>query len=368
MIYFDYAATSPLRREALESMWPYLTTNFGNPSSTHEVGRQAKVALDDARARIAAVINCSPGEIIFTSGGTESDNLAINGLHKGRIVTTVIEHKAVLEACYASGAEIVFAPVNSDGLVDVDVLAGMLQPGTLCSIAYANNEIGTVQFIVAIAALCRAAGAVLHCDAVQAAGSLPLDVEHLGVDAMSVSAHKFGGPKGVGFLYLRSGVMPKPVLHGGGQERGLRSGTENVAAIVGMATALEVAARDDSLRIAAMRDHLLKCVLSEVHGAMLTGSRRHRLPNHASFCVEGTFGESVLIELENDGIICSSGSACAAGSDEVSHVLTGIGVPPDLARSALRFTLSAATTEDEIQAAIVAIPSAIERVRKLANP
>ncbi len=378
MIYFDHAATAPLRREALEAMWPYLTNVFGNPSSSHELGRQARVGLENARAEIAGVLGCSPGEITFTSGGTEADNLAVAGFALGatrgrRIVTTAIEHQALLETCASlrrdHGFEVVFAPIDRDGLVDLTALDSLLTPETtLCSVMYANNEIGTVQPIAESAALCRAAGVPFHTDAVQAAGLLTLDVDELNVDMLSISAHKFGGPKGIGALYVRSGRIPQPLIYGGGQEHGFRSGTESVASAAGMAKALTLAAEDRIdlvLLDLVLRDRLIDAVLKSVDGAILTGSQSQRLPNHASFCFANTFGESVLVELENDGIICSSGSACAAGSDEVSHVLTAIGIDDDLARTAVRLTFGPTTSEEDINCAIAALPAAVSRVRSL---
>jgi len=372
MIYLDNAATSPVRRAVLERMWPYLTEEFGNPSSSHEYGRQAAIALKQARDRVAGVLGCRAAEVVFTSGGTESDNLAIIGVAlatpRGRhIVTTPIEHEAVIESCgYLArqhGFEVTVVGVDADGLVDADEVGRALRPDTtLVSVMYANNEVGTVQPIRRIAQLATDAGARMHTDAVQAAGWLPLDVATLGVDALAISGHKLGAPKGIGALYLRRGMSVEATLHGGGQERGRRSGTENVAGAVGLAEALELAeaARPRSAqRIAELRDAFIGRVLAEVSGARLTGHRRLRLPANASFCFPGTSGETVLLDLERRGIICSSGSACAAGSDEPSHVLVAMGMDAELAQTAVRFTLSESTTADELAATVTALADSV---------
>ncbi|MET3768777.1 cysteine desulfurase [Marisediminicola sp. UYEF4] len=372
MIYLDNAATSPVRRAVLERMWPYLTEEFGNPSSTHEYGRQAALALTHARERVARVFGCRPAEVVFTSGGTEADNLAIIGVAlaapRGRhIVTTPIEHEAVIESCgYLQRQhrfDVTLVDVDADGLVDADELGRALRPDTtLVSVMYANNEVGTVQPIRRIAQLARASGARMHTDAVQAAGWLPLDVGALGVDALAISGHKLGAPKGIGALYLRRGMPVEATLHGGGQERGRRSGTENVAGAVGLAEALELAeaARPRSAdRIAELRDAFIDRVLAEVPGARLTGHRRLRLPANASFCFPGTSGEAVLLDLERRGIICSSGSACAAGRDEPSHVLVAMGMGAELAQTAVRFTLSETTTADELATTVVALTDSV---------
>jgi len=372
MIYLDNAATSPVRRAVLERMWPYLTEEFGNPSSSHEYGRQAAIALKQARDRVAGVLGCRAAEVVFTSGGTESDNLAIIGVAlatpRGRhIVTTPIEHEAVIESCgYLArqhGFEVTVVGVDADGLVDADEVGRALRPDTtLVSVMYANNEVGTVQPIRRIAQLATDAGARMHTDAVQAAGWLPLDVATLGVDALAISGHKLGAPKGIGALYLRRGMSVEATLHGGGQERGRRSGTENVAGAVGLAEALELAeaARPRSAqRIAELRDAFIGRVLAEVPGARLTGHRRLRLPANASFCFPGTSGEAVLLDLERRGIICSSGSACAAGSDEPSHVLVAMGMDAELAQTAVRFTLSESTTADELAATVTALADSV---------
>jgi cysteine desulfurase len=379
MIYLDNAATTPLRREVAEVIWPLLTRGFGNPSSHHRVGEAAAGALKDARARIAGVLGCRPNEITITSGGTEADNLAVKGLALGtprgrHIITTALEHEAVLESCdylrRQHGFEITLLPTDATGRVDPAELARTLRPDTtLVTVHYANNEIGTVQPVRELAAVARKHGVPFHTDAVQAAGWLPLNVAELAVDALSISGHKLGAPQGVGALYLRGRLPVEPVLHGGGQERGKRSGTENVAGAVGLARALELAEGervDQTSRLAALRDTFVATVLSSTPGAALTGHPQHRLPGHASFTFAGTGGEAVLLELERFDIVCSSGSACAAGSDEVSHVLTALGIPADLAQTAVRFTLSAGTTAAELAETATRVRDAVAAVRGLA--
>ena len=380
MIYLDAAATTPVRREALEAMWPYLTGAFGNPSSHHSVGEQAARALASARERVAAVLGCRPGEIIFTSGGTEADNLAIKGIAlaspRGRhIVTTAIEHEAVLESCdYLKrhhGFAVTFVPVDHQGSIDPSAFTAALRQDTpLCTVMLANNEVGTIQPIADLAALTHQRGIPFHTDAVQACGSLPLHVAALGVDAMSLSGHKFGAPKGVGALFLRGRFSVEPVLHGGGQERGRRSGTENVAGAVAFATALELSQREldsHATETTTLRDKLIAGILAKAPGATLTGHPTERLPNNASFCFPGTSGEAVLLQLEERGILCSSGSACAAGSDEPSHVLTAMGFSREIAQTAVRFTLPSAVTAEQIDEVVLKVAEAVEAVRSLAS-
>ncbi|MBT2498874.1 cysteine desulfurase [Agromyces sp. ISL-38] len=376
MIFLDHAATTPARQEVLEAMWPYLSGAFGNPSSRHGLGDVAARALAAARADVAAVIGCRPGDVVFTSGGTEADNLAVKGLAlanpRGRhLVISPIEHEAVLEsASYLArvhGFEVSEVDVDEGGVVRPEALARVIRADTaLVSIQLANNEIGTVQPIAELAAIAHAAGALMHTDAVQAAGWLPLSLDDLGVDALSLAGHKVGAPKGTGALIVRGRVPLEPVLHGGGQERGRRSGTENVAGAVAFATALRLAEEeraDAAPRVAALGAALAAAVTSSVPGARLTGDPMHRLPGTVSFVFPGTSGEAVLLELERDGVICSSGSACAAGSDEPSHVLTAIGIPGELAQTAVRFTLGAETTEIEIADAATSVTRAVSAVR-----
>jgi cysteine desulfurase len=378
MIYLDHAASSPVRSEVLQAMWPFLTGEFGNPSSHHSLGDAAARALADARTRLASWFGARTAEVTFTSGGTEAINLALKGIALGQpqgrhIVTTPIEHEATLESLdflrRLHGFEISFAPVDATGRVDLDALTALLRPDTtLVSVMAANNEIGTVQQCAAIGSLAHAAGTVLHVDAVQAAGWLDVTLDALGADAVSVSGHKLGAPKGVGALAARSRLKLEPLLHGGGQERGRRSGTENVAAAVGLATAVGLSALDraaTSAAVAELRDQLISGIEAAVPTAVLTGSRRDRLPSIASFLFPGTSGEGVLLGLEERGVVSSSGSACAAGSDEPSPVLLALGVSPADAQTAVRFSLSATTTADEVVAAVAATVEAVAALTQL---
>ncbi len=380
MIYLDHAATGPVRREALEAMWPYLTGAFGNPSSSHGLGEQAAAALEWARERVAAATGARPGEVVFTSGGTEADNLAVKGpalaAPRGRhLVVSAIEHEAVLESARflerAHGFALDLVPVDTSGLVHPEALAAVLRPDTtLVSIQLANNEVGTVQPLAELAALARERGAVVHSDAVQAAGRLALDLDALGADALSLAGHKVGAPKGVGALVVRGRVPLEPVLHGGGQERGRRSGTENVAGAVAFATALELAEREreeHAARTDELGRRLVARVLAEIPESRLTGHSTARLASTASFLFPGASGEAVLLELERDGVISSSGSACAVGRTEPSHVLTAMGVPAELAGTAVRFTLGSATTAEEIETTILAASRAVAAVRGLGH-
>lgn len=376
MTYLDAAATTPVRRQVLESMWPYLTTTYGNPASHHEVGEAAARGLDAARRAVAEVLGARPAEITFTSGGTEGANTAIKGIAlaapRGRhVIVSAIEHPAVLESARwlgKLGFEITELGVDSAGLVSPEELAKAVRPDTtLVSIQYANNEIGTIQPTAELTEVSRAHGVPFHTDAVQAAGWLELNVDRLGVQALSISGHKLGAPKGIGVLYVRRRTPIEPLIHGGGQQRGLRSGTEDVAGAVGLATALRLARSADPAELTATRDRFIARVEGEVHDARLTGHRRLRLPGHASFVLPGISGESVLLDLERHGVVCSSGSACAAGSNEPSHVLTALGIPADLAQTALRFSFEADTTDADLNHAADELKSAVtDRPRR--NP
>ncbi|MBD8024901.1 cysteine desulfurase family protein [Microbacterium gallinarum] len=354
MLYLDNAATTPVRPEVLEAMMPYLTQWFGNPSSHHTVGEAAAGALAEARSRVARVLGMRASDVVFTSGGTEANNLAVKGIGIGawqasgrrHVVTTPIEHESILEsAAYLSrvhGFDVTHLAVDRFARADPDAAAAALREDTaLLSLGYANNEVGTIQYVAAIAAVASEHGVPVHVDAVQAAGWLPLSAAELGVDAISLAGHKVGAPKGTGVLAVRGRVPLEPLMHGGGQERGRRSGTEDVAGAVGLATALELAEADRaeaSARVTAIRDRFVARVLATVPSAELTGDPVHRLPGTASFTFAGTSGEAVLLELERRGVVSSSGSACAAGSDEPSHVLVAMGIDPEVARTAVRFT------------------------------
>ncbi len=376
MIYLDAAATTPTRREVLEAMWPYLTGDFGNASSQHSLGKRAAEALTDARARVAALLGCRASEIIFTSGGTEADNLALKGIAlanpRGRhIVTSPIEHEAVLASCdYLErhhGFQIARLPVSRLGIVEPSVLAAALREDTtLVSVMLASNEVGTIQPIAELAGVAHAQDVPMHTDAVQGGGVLDVSVKTLGVDAMSLSGHKLGAPKGVGVLFLRGRLQAEPVLHGGGQERGRRSGTENVAGAVGFARGLELASAERAERcnrLTRLRDELIGGVLACVPDSILTGHPTRRLPGHASFCFPGTSGEAMLLQLEERGILCSSGSACAAGRDEPSHVLLAMGFSPEVAQTAVRFTLTEAVNQEEIRQTVGAVQEAWQAIR-----
>jgi cysteine desulfurase len=376
VIFLDHAATTPVRREALEAMWPFLTGAFGNPSSRHGLGDEASRALAAARADVAAVVGCRPGDVVFTSGGTEADNLAVKGIAlanpRGRhVVVSPIEHEAVLEAAAylarVHGFTVDQVDVDAGGLVHPEALARVIRPDTtLVSVQLANNEIGTVQPVAELAAIAHASGALMHSDAVQAAGWLPISLDGLGVDALSLAGHKVGAPKGTGALIVRGRIPLEPVLHGGGQERGRRSGTENVAGAVAFATALRLAEAgrtDAATRVARLTDRFRELVAAAVPGAIATGHPEHRLPGTVSYVFPGTAGEAVLLELERRDVIVSSGSACAAGSDEPSHVLTAMGVEAEVARTAVRFSFGADTTADDVDAAAAALEEAVSAVR-----
>ena len=369
MIYLDNAATTPVKPEALQAAWPWLTSEFGNPSSTHELGFRAKEALADARARVAKFFNAKSSEIIFTSGGTESDNLGIVGLALAKprgkhIVSARTEHEAVLQSLdyleRVHGFEIRWLPLDEFGQVS-GLEAVLRDDTTLVSLMIANNEIGTLHPIAELCAATHARGALFHTDAVQAVGWVEIDVAKLGVDALTISGHKFGAPKGSGALYLKGRTAAEPLIHGGGQESGLRSGTENVAWAVALATALELLAPPaaEAERVTKLRDEFIQSVLQDVPTAKLTGHPTNRLPNIASFCFAGVSGEALLLELERRGVIVSSGSACAAGSDEPSHVLTAIGIDAELAQTAVRFSFAHETNAEDLRQAATALTESV---------
>jgi cysteine desulfurase len=369
--YLDNAATIPMHPEAVEAMLPFLRDRFGNPSGSHAVSREAKKALEEAREVVAACLGARPGEVVLTGGGTEADNLAVLGrvaARPGAVVCTSIEHHAVLHACQQVGARM--APVGADGVVDLDALADLLDPGTsVVAVMLANNEVGTVQPLHEVAALVRekAPDAALVTDAVQA---FPwLDVARLAApaDLVAVSAHKFGGPKGVGALVVREGVALRPIIHGGGQERDRRSGTHNVAGIVGMAAAMQVtvARREATVaRVGALRDRLADRLLAAIPGAAETGDRSVKVAGNCHLTFEGLESEALLVLLDGAGVYASAGSACASGAVEPSYVLSAMGVPRTRGLGALRLSLGPTTTEADVDLALEAIPPAVARLRE----
>jgi cysteine desulfurase len=375
VIYLDHAATTPLRREALDAMLPALTETFGNPSSPHTAGRRARAALDDARERTARALGVQPREIVFTSGGTEAINHAVKGAawagkaRGHRIVSSPIEHHAVrhtLTYLEKFGFEVADVPVDATGRIDPEAVeSAFTDKTTLVTLMLANNEVGTIQPIAEIAErVHRRRGVLLHVDAVQAPGALPLDLATLGADLVSLSAHKFEGPKGVGVLFVRQGTHLLAQLHGGTQERFRRAGTENVAAAVGLATALELAVAEQpstAPRLAAQRARLAAAVL-RASGVQLTGHPTERLPGLLSIVVEGIDGADLVTALDLEDLAASVGSACTTGSLEPSHVLTAMGLPPDLARGSLRLSLGRTTTDAEIDRAAALIPATIARL------
>jgi cysteine desulfurase len=380
--YLDYNATTPLDPAVLEAMLPFLADNFGNASSIHSVGQRARAAVDRARDSVATLLVAEPSEIVFTSGGTEADNLAILGLvsavasksagGRKHIITSAIEHHAVLNSCQAleeQGIEVTYVPVGSTGVVDPDQIRRALRPETiLISVMHANNEIGTIQPIEEIGRITAEADVYFHCDAVQSAGKLPLDVNQLGVDLLSISAHKIYGPKGVGALYVRTGTPLIPQFHGGHHERDRRPGTENVPGIVGFSRAAELALANlaaEPQRIAALRDRLERAILDSISSVHVNGDVTRRVANTTNLSFAAAGGEAMLIALDLVGVACSTGAACSSGAVEPSHVLLAIGLSPDEARSSLRFSLGRQTTAEEIDFAIAAIPKVVDRLRAL---
>jgi cysteine desulfurase len=375
-VYLDHASTTPVHPGVLQAMEPYLRQEFGNPSNLHPPGRRAAEARERARAQVARVLGCHADEVVFTGGGSESDNLALTGVALARpggrhLVTTAIEHSAVLGAARGLtehfGRDVTYVSVGESGIVDPAEVVAAIRPDTfLVSVMFANNEIGTIQPVAEIARLARARGVLVHTDAVQAAGLLDLDVDRLEVDLLSLSAHKFYAPKGVGVLYVRRGTPLAPLIHGGDQEGHRRAGTENVAGIVACGAALELVEQHrpaTCARLTALRDRLLEGIEARVPGALLNGDRRRRLPSNVNVCLGDVQGETVLLELEMESVYASSGSACHAGSQDPSHVLLAIGRSPEMAHTALRLTLGAPTTEAEIDRVLEVLPRVVARVR-----
>lgn len=377
-IYMDHASTTPMAPEVIEAMNAAFVEIFGNASSLHQPGLSARAALEEARERVAGLIGAEAGEVYFTSGGTESDNLAIRGAalanrDRGRhIITTSIEHPAVLEPCKAlekEGFEVTYLPVTREGLVEVEALEEAIREDSiLISIMHANNEIGTIQPIAEAGELARSRGIVFHTDAVQTVGKIPAKVDDLGVDLLSISSHKLHGPKGVGALYIRKKTPIEPIIFGGGHERGMRSGTENVPGIVGLAAASELAERNlegEMVRISGMRDRLADYVLERVEDTWVNGSRTKRLPNNLNLGFSFIEGEALLLRLDAEGIAVSTGSACSSKKTVASHVLTAIGLRPQEAHGSLRVTLGRENTDEEVDRVGEAIVEVAESLRAM---
>jgi cysteine desulfurase len=386
-IYLDHNATTPVHPLVLEAMLPYLASEFGNPSSAHYFGQRASQAIEGAREAVAALIGARSSEIVFTSGGTEADNAAILGVvgHAQRtqkqsgqsplhMITTAIEHAAVLNACHvleARGVSVTYVPAGRDGIVSLDAIRSALRPETaLISVMHANNEIGTLQPIEQIGQIAAEADIPFQTDAVQSAGKIPIDVNRFGVDLLSLSAHKFYGPKGVGALFVRKGVEIDPLLYGGGNERGRRAGTENVAAIVGLGKACELACgnmAEASTHLCELRNRLEEGLLARIHGTRVNGDPARRVPNTSSLVLPGVESESLVIALDLAGLACSAGAACSSGAVDPSHALTAIGLTPAEARASLRFSVGRANTREEIDKALELIPVAVTRQRNAAK-
>ena len=377
-IYLDHAATTAVNPVVFEKMAPYFLQHYGNPSSIYSIARTAKKAIDDARAAVAEALGANPNEIYFTAGGSEADNWVIKGAAtaceiKGRhIITSSIEHHAVLDACGAlekQGFRITYLPVDRNGLVAPEVLAGAMREDTvLVSIMAANNEIGTIQPIKELAAIAKGHGALFHTDAVQSAGAIPLNVAELGVDMLNISAHKFYGPKGVGALYIKKGVKIDRFMHGGAQERGRRAGTENVAGIVGLAEALRIAVSDmdkNRVKLCALRDRTIREIIEKIPHTILNGHPVQRLPNNVNFAFRFIEGESLLLMLDMKGIGASSGSACTSGSLDPSHVLLAIGLPHEIAHGSLRLTFGVDNNDADVDYLLETLPPIVNRLREM---
>jgi len=377
-IYLDHAATTFVKEDVLNEMLPYFTKDFGNASSVYTLGQKSKLALDSARQRTAKVLGCDASEIYFTASGSEADNWAIKGCarknrNKGNhIITSSIEHHAVLHTCRAlekEGFEVTYLPVDNDGKVSPDDVKAAIKDTTiLITIMFANNEIGTIEPIAEIAKIAKEKGIPLHTDAVQAVGAVPIDVKELGVDMLSLSAHKFNGPKGVGALYIRKGLFIENLIEGGAQERSKRAGTENVAGIIGLAAALEIANNsiaEKSVKLIKMRDYIIKNIEERIPYCRLNGHRTDRLPNNVNFSFEFIEGESLLLWLDISGIAASSGSACTSGSLDPSHVLLGIGLKHEIAHGSLRISLGDENTYEEIDYTLDKLCEIVEKLRQM---
>lgn len=376
-IYLDNAATTALSPKVLEAMMPYLTTVYGNPSSVHAFGQEAKKGLDAARDQVAAALNCTPGEVIFTGCGTESDNTAILGVaekykNKGKhIITSSVEHHAVLHTCehlQKQGYDVTYLPVDEYGRVTAEQVREALREDTiLVTIMFANNEVGTVMPIPEIAAVCHEKGVLFHTDAVQAIGHVPVDVKAMGIDMLSLSAHKFHGPKGVGALYCRKGIKLPSYIMGGAQEKGRRAGTENVAGIVGLGAAIKLACdnlSENAAKMTILRDRLMRG-LAEIPEVKLNGHPTERLPNNVNYSMKYIEGESILLKLDLSGIAASSGSACTSGSLDPSHVLLAMGLPHEIAHGSVRLTLGDDTTQEDIDYTIEQLKEIVAYLRAM---
>ena len=378
-VYLDNAATTMVRKEAIDAMLPIFTEYYGNPSSLHGYARDAAKRMEDARAAVARALNAEPFEITFTGGGSESDNTVLRGVltayaKKGKhVITSAVEHHAILytlDAMQKEGiADVTILPVDEYGMVTAAQVAEAIQPDTvLVSVMFANNEVGTVMPIGEIGSVCREKGVLFHTDAVQAVGHVPIDVKAMQIDLLSLSAHKFHGPKGVGAMYVRKGVRVLPLIRGGGQERHKRAGTENVPGIVGMAAALECAVRnmpENTARLTALRDRLIHGIEQRVPDVKLNGHPTKRLPNNVNFSIRYIEGESILLMLDLNGIAASSGSACTSGSLDPSHVLLAMGLTHEVAHGSLRLTMSEFTTDDEIDYVLDVLPAIVQRLRDM---
>ena len=376
MIYLDHSATTPTDPRVAEAMNPYLAGDFGNPSSIYQAGQDVRSAVEKAREKVASLMGAKPGEIIFTSGGTEADNTAVKGIAlkrgKGHIVTSAIEHPAVLNVVKwleKHGFSATYVPVGADGVIDPDEVRRSLRRDTiLISIMHANNEVGTIQPVETLAALAKERDIPFHTDAVQTAGKLPLDVDRVGIGMLSLSAHKFYGPKGVGALYVRQGIRHEPCIHGGHQEWGKRGGTENVPGIVGLGKAAEIAMAEmagDEARIRALRDRLENGLRERIGDLAFNGHREKRLGSVSNLCVKYVEGEAMLLRLDYHGIAASSGSACTSGSLEPSHVLLAMGIPAEVAHSSLRFSLGKANTPEDIDRVLDVLPPIVKELRAM---
>jgi cysteine desulfurase len=379
-VYMDYAATTPMHADVVQAMIPYMSGMFGNPSSGHSFGQEARAAVEEARAQVALLLGAAGDEIVFTSGGTESDNLAIKGVayanrDKGNhIITTLVEHLAVLEPCrflQTQGFDVTYLPVDKYGMIDPKTIEKAITKKTiLISVMYANNEVGTVEPVIEIGNIAKSKGIYFHTDAVQAVGHVPLNVEGLNVDLLSVSAHKLSGPKGVGALYVRAGTKITSFLHGGEQEHALRASTENVTGIVGLGKAAEIAGGEiaaESKRIVKLRDRLIKDLFDRIDNVRLNGHPKKRLPNNINVSFDNAEGQTVASHLDMAGVAVSTASACQAGHKGPSHVLTAMGYTPEEARNSIRFSLGRESTLDDIDHVMEVLPPIVKKLRKASH-